>query len=386
MRAIANTGDGKIRAVYELKGNKIYGQLYRLGTGSKLSDGGFIIKFSWTHGEITPKNFEDVVREDVDKRGWKMIQVYESALRSRERLRAGIKSIVKQELRSTRHRSRTRRPFRHLEAVTMDEDEYLAKAGPMPYASFHRSARGMSDAALRRAKAQHAKDLEQWQKERDRLRAEYREKVKRGEIVPRGRIGRLIQRATTGHLDNPSTQAAIRVLKKHDLWDPSMAREAGASGSFSFTKDTHNLILASDPEEDEVPARRFLTEAELKLWANSAAGQAARKKYIIEASPRDLIRSVAGQVQVLERTLSGKAGPPYVPEPAGKAKVLRMVRQISETVNRAGYDIDDSVTQAWFLAANAITLEMEKPTAMMTNVIRDRLQRVKQEIKYKHGV
>jgi len=79
--------------------------------------------------------------------------------------------------------------------------------------SFMRSTKGMSDIALRRAKAAHKRYLEDWQAGRDRVRVKYEALVAAGDIKVPSRIERL-QRKAKGHPDNTSTQAARRILDK----------------------------------------------------------------------------------------------------------------------------------------------------------------------------
>lgn len=54
-----------------------------------------------------------------------------------------------------------------------------------------------------------------WVRRREALRQEYDAKVAAGEIRPPGRRERL-EKAATGHPDNPSTQAALRLLAAMD--------------------------------------------------------------------------------------------------------------------------------------------------------------------------
>lgn len=148
-----------------------------------------------------------------------------------------------------------------LEAIAMDEEEYLSKAGypkgAMPHATFTRSTMNVSDRALRGYKKEHGQKLKAWTDARDRLRAEYRTKVQAGELEPRGRMARMMGKAK-GHPDNSSVQAARRVLKKHGFWTDQMSRaaderhEAVTTASMgSIGKDTRNLILANDYDDDE---------------------------------------------------------------------------------------------------------------------------------------
>ena len=55
---------------------------------------------------------------------------------------------------------------------------------------------------------------EKYHEKREKIIREYYVKVEKGEIVVPTIIDRTLQKATYGHPDNPSTQAAIRMLKK----------------------------------------------------------------------------------------------------------------------------------------------------------------------------
>jgi hypothetical protein len=101
----------------------------------------------------------------------------------------------------------------------MSFEDYAESQGfnrQMPFATFTRTTINMSGAALRRAKAQHERDLNRWQAGRDKARREYARLVKSGRILPPTRIQKLIQRAR-GHSDRSSVQAARRLLKKQGL-------------------------------------------------------------------------------------------------------------------------------------------------------------------------
>ena len=104
--------------------------------------------------------------------------------------------------------------------LIMTEEEYLAAngAGFMDGAepALHRTpggfpARGNNS---RRAHLDRVQDaMKHNNTRREQLRAEYAAKVQSGEIVPPSRAQRL-ERIAAGHPDNPSTQAARRLLEK----------------------------------------------------------------------------------------------------------------------------------------------------------------------------
>lgn len=102
-------------------------------------------------------------------------------------------------------------------AEVISEEAYVAqKVGPLWTASFTRGTKGMSGAALRRAKASHQKLAAEWQAARDSARAKYAELLASGGIVQPTRTQMLIERAR-GHPDLESTQAAQRLCRKRGI-------------------------------------------------------------------------------------------------------------------------------------------------------------------------
>ena len=67
-----NDKDGTL-IKYRFKNGKIRGSFYH-STGYKMSDGDFIIDFSWTYGVPTAKNQQVIIAEDITSRyGYKLI-------------------------------------------------------------------------------------------------------------------------------------------------------------------------------------------------------------------------------------------------------------------------------------------------------------------------
>ena len=102
--------------------------------------------------------------------------------------------------------------------IVMTECDYLAMHGcgmcDLGEPALHRLP-GLSDGRRKRdelIRRQAQKDCE-WQAKRDRLRAEYRLLVQRGLYRAPTRIERL-QAIAGGHPDNPSVQAARRLIQK----------------------------------------------------------------------------------------------------------------------------------------------------------------------------
>lgn len=104
--------------------------------------------------------------------------------------------------------------------ICITETDYLTTTvGPVPTASFIRSTANMSGIALRRAQARHLEILTDWQARRDAAQDEYVRLVEAGEIVVPTYIQRLVKTAQ-GHSDNPSTQAARRLLRARSIsWE-----------------------------------------------------------------------------------------------------------------------------------------------------------------------
>ena len=181
-------------------------------------------------------------------------------MRRNEALYGAIKAEVRSHMAREGMSGRTFEQLA-LEAIAMDEEEYMSRAGypkgAMPHATFTRSTMNVSGRALRSYQKEHGQKLKAWTDARDRLRAEYRAKVQSGELEPRGRMAKLLAKAK-GHPDNSSVQAARRVLTKHGFWSDAQSRtaderhEAVTTASMgSIGKDTRNLILASDYYDEE---------------------------------------------------------------------------------------------------------------------------------------
>lgn len=107
-------------------------------------------------------------------------------------------------------------------AMKMTLDEYLGQRG----LSFP-----VSDFMIDKVKLPHGQTARQRkQLEREAMHAaqkyaeqrriaieEYNALVENGEIVPKTTLEQTIERATYGHLDNPSTQAALRICQKRGI-------------------------------------------------------------------------------------------------------------------------------------------------------------------------
>ena len=181
-------------------------------------------------------------------------------MRRNEALYGAIKAEVRSHMAREGMSGRTFEQL-VLEAIAMDEDEYLASKGVSSttphFASFASPAGHLSGRAKRAGSKHHAQLLADWQEEANRLRTEYRNKVQSGELEPKGRMARMMDKAK-GHPDRSDVQAARRVLAKHGLWSDAMGKaaderhEAVTTASMgSIGKDTRNLILASDYYDEE---------------------------------------------------------------------------------------------------------------------------------------
>ena len=113
----------------------------------------------------------------------------------------------------------------------MTEDEYIMSKGvevfPPGEPGLHRTPRRIPKSQQRENAKMMLKRQDDWQKQVDALREEYRQKVMDGEIRPPSRIERLMDTAK-GHPDNPSVQAARRILRKQGLWDDQLEEETDA--------------------------------------------------------------------------------------------------------------------------------------------------------------
>ena len=102
----------------------------------------------------------------------------------------------------------------------MTEEDYLASKGygmsALGDAGLHKAHSRMSSKQWKPIVLRQKEKDKEWQRKRDELRQEYRNKVANGEIRPPGHIEKLIETAR-GHDDNPSVQAARRILKKRGL-------------------------------------------------------------------------------------------------------------------------------------------------------------------------
>ena len=98
----------------------------------------------------------------------------------------------------------------------LTEEQYLERHGlgmaALGDVSLHRQPGGTPKSIAAAAKRQSQRDYA-WQRARERLRQEYAEKVAEGSVRPPTRHERL-RRAASGNPDNPSTQAARRVLAR----------------------------------------------------------------------------------------------------------------------------------------------------------------------------
>ncbi len=97
-------------------------------------------------------------------------------------------------------------------------DDFLKEScGPCPTCiPFIRATAGMSDAALRRARATFEKELQLWHDQVQLMRKEYLVLLNAGQIISPTPVDTL-QRVASGHQDNESTQAAQRVLEKRAI-------------------------------------------------------------------------------------------------------------------------------------------------------------------------
>jgi hypothetical protein len=111
----------------------------------------------------------------------------------------------------------------------MTEEQYLESKGVGMSAlgefGAHRYPRRPSKSQERSVQKLLLQQQNEWQDMRDRLREEYRQKVQKGEIRPPSRVERLLQTAR-GMPENPSVQAARRILRGMGLWNDEMERES----------------------------------------------------------------------------------------------------------------------------------------------------------------
>jgi len=105
-----------------------------------------------------------------------------------------------------------------------DFDDYFGRHSTVsPALHAHlRAQANMSGAAIRRADVQYAKDVDAYYDERDRLREEFEARLAAGAIRLYTRRERL-ERTAAGHPDNPSVQAARRLLTKLDAVETTAA-------------------------------------------------------------------------------------------------------------------------------------------------------------------
>jgi hypothetical protein len=95
-----------------------------------------------------------------------------------------------------------------------DFDHYAAVHGPAPALHAHlRAQAGMSGAAIRRADRQYLADVDAYYDARARLRTTWDRGVADGTILVANRRARL-EALASGHNDNPSVQAARRILAR----------------------------------------------------------------------------------------------------------------------------------------------------------------------------
>ena len=98
----------------------------------------------------------------------------------------------------------------------MSESEYLERAGAglaaLGDAALHRQPGSTQKQRDARARRQALRDLD-WQTLRARLRLEYAAAVADGRVRPPTRLERL-RKTAAGHPDNPSVQAARRLLER----------------------------------------------------------------------------------------------------------------------------------------------------------------------------
>ena len=102
-------------------------------------------------------------------------------------------------------------------AEPLDLDQYLGKLGLATTPAEHgflRATASMSGIALKRAQVRSANALEAYGRKRAAAVERYNALVTAGEIRPLTRLEKL-ETLADGHLDNPSTQAARRLLAKH---------------------------------------------------------------------------------------------------------------------------------------------------------------------------
>lgn len=164
---------------------------------------------------------------------------------------------------------------------TMTEEDYLASKGyglaALGDPAMHAYHRRPSKAQKKRLEEMLGMKLNKWQKNRDKLREEYREKVKNGEIRPPTRIERLMQRAK-GHPDKSSTQAARRILRKQGLWDDKKDKEYLATEILRLAEEINpylntpptKLSRMMDKEQDE--DKKELMKDALEAWRITTPG------------------------------------------------------------------------------------------------------------------
>lgn len=95
----------------------------------------------------------------------------------------------------------------------MSEDDFVRANSPRVDSSLIRMNSAMSGAQIRRARAEYNRQLDAEFSARAAARQEYQRLVASGAIRPPTRVESLISKAR-GHEDNPSVQAARRILQR----------------------------------------------------------------------------------------------------------------------------------------------------------------------------
>lgn len=143
-------------------------------------------------------------------------------------------------------------------------EDYLGRFGyASPIDSYGNDKFILPHGETQRQRDQRIKEItehsENYHSKRSRLINEYYEKVNSGEIVEPTQIERSITKATYGHPDNESTQAAIRMLKKRGYSQNENGEwvklEKGSEGGMSPIKKDY--ILTPSREFDENSLAEF---------------------------------------------------------------------------------------------------------------------------------